>query len=145
MKRTSRLLLCILLAAFVFAPAESSAGDEESTQVVVFYFHRTLRCQTCLNIEALARYDVNFNLAEEMEKGILDWRLVNFQEKENTHFAEDFHLEGPSLILAEYAGLRLARWRNLEKVWELSDDPVAFDAYVLGEIRKFLAGETKAD
>lgn len=120
-------------------PATPSGPD----QVVLTYFHRTLRCQTCLLIENLAGFAVTQNLFKEIEAGTLVWRPVNVDQPENTHFLTDFKLEGQALVLASYKGGQLQDWRVLEEVWNLHGDPAAFDVYVLDAVRAFLSTHTQ--
>lgn len=108
-------------------------------QVVLYYFHRTLRCQTCRLIEDLAGFAVTQNLFKEIEAGTLAWRPVNVDQPENAHFLGDFKLETQALVLVSYQGGRLQEWRNLEKIWNLHGDPAAFDVYVLEAVKAFLS------
>ena len=123
------------------------AGTETEARVVATYFHRTLRCQTCLHIESLARYDVTCVMASDMESGQLAWRLVNFEDEENVHFAEEFGLDGPSLVITLECGGDVVKWVRLDRVWNLCDDVEAFDEYVLGTLVEYLmaASEIAAD
>jgi len=116
-------------------PVAAAGGD----QVVVYYFHRTLRCQTCLAIEDLAAFAITQNLIVEIERGALAWRPVNVDQEADAHFVDDFALETQALVVAAYHEGALVRWRNLEKVWDLHPTPAAFDAYVLSAVRGFLA------
>jgi hypothetical protein len=117
------------------APLAAAGGD----QVVVYYFHRTLRCQTCLAIEDLAAFAITQNLIGEIERGALAWRPVNVDQEADAHFVDDFALETQALVVAAYHEGALLRWRNLEKVWDLHPTPDAFDAYVLAAVHEFIA------
>lgn len=134
----SLVLSCLLLTTLAAAeepPAKESAPD---APVVAYYLHRTLRCQTCLTIESLARYDIDTEMTAEVESGRLAWRLVNFEEPGHAHFVEDFALTGPSLVLARYVDGKVAAWERLDRAWELYGDVEAFDRYVLGAVERFL-------
>ena len=135
----TRLLKSALLAAILSAITASAAPVEPLDGVVVTYFHRTLRCQTCLMIEGLSEFTVSQELAEELAAGTVTWRVVDFEQEANAHEVDIFSLVAPSLIIAEYAADRPVRWRNLDRMWELAGDPDAFDVYVLAGVRKYLA------
>lgn len=115
--------------------------------MVATYFHRTLRCQSCLQIESLARYGVTNVKASDMESGGLEWRSLNFEEDENAHFEEDFELEGPSLVITLEDGDGVVKWARLDRVWDLLYDVDSFDKYVLGTVEEYLldASELVAD
>lgn len=107
-------------------------------RVVATYFHRTLRCQTCLQIEALARYDVMQVMASDVESGHLVWRALDYEKEPDARHEERFGLEGPSLVLTLEDSGNILRWVRLDRVWELSADVAAFDAYVLGALEEYL-------
>ncbi len=137
-----RLMLGLVLLAGVVGQA--LAEEAAMPRVAATYFHRTLRCQTCLQIEALSRYDVTQVLADEVAGGELSWRKVNFEEEGSTHFIEQFSLEGPSLVISLECGDRIIRWERLDRVWDLHDDVQAFDRYVLGSIEDFLVAASES-
>lgn len=132
--RQTLIALTILAALAGSVPA----GAEPEPRVVATYFHRTLRCQTCLRIESLARRAVTETLASDTESGRLVWRLVNMQETENEHVAEEFELESPMLVLTLEDGGDVIRWQRLDRIWQLVDDEEAFHAYVLRALEEYL-------
>ena len=129
-----------LLAAAAGATPEPAEGR---LQVAATYFHRTLRCQTCLQIEALARYDVTGVMASDVESGRLVWRSVDYEVEKEALYRERFGLEGPSLVLTIEEGGEVLRWVRLDRVWEFSTDVPAFDKYVLGALEDFLTEASK--
>lgn len=60
-RQTGRLLTGLLIVAAM--AAASHAETRTPPRVVATYFHRTMRCQVCLQIEALAHYDIAKTLA----------------------------------------------------------------------------------
>ncbi|UCF32542.1 MAG: hypothetical protein JSV78_09415 [Phycisphaerales bacterium] len=120
---------------------EGGAADvvtAADTKFVAYYFHRTLRCPTCLAIEEQARNAVETGYLEELEAGKLEWHPVNIEEPGNEHFESDFELSTSSLVLVEMKGDEIVRWKNLEDVWELVHDGPAFQKYVWTELTTFL-------
>ena len=130
------VLICLVMPAFSTAAEQPATAVVPDAPVVAYYFHRTIRCQTCLTIESLARHDVLTELAAEVESGQLAWRVVDLEE--HAHFVEEFGLEGSSLVIARYIDSEVTAWERLDRTWELYDDVDAFDAYVLGAIERFL-------
>jgi hypothetical protein len=117
-------------------PAPARAGQK----FIAYYFHRTLRCPTCLAIERNAKRSVEQGFAADLKSGRLAWRAVNIEERGNEHFEKDFELESSSLVLAEMKGDHVLRWKNLEQVWELVGNPPRFHEYVQSELRAFMGG-----
>jgi hypothetical protein len=110
-------------------------------RVVATYFHNTTRCATCRNIEQLARETMETAFATEMATGQLVWRALNMEQKENEHYAIDYGLTSPSLVLAEMDGDREVRFKVLEETWTLIHRKLQFEPYVENETRAFLEGD----
>jgi hypothetical protein len=121
-------------------PTATSQAADAQRQFVAYYFHRTVRCQTCLSIEKQSREAIELGYNGELSAGRLEWHAVNIEEPGNEHFEQDFELQTQSLVLAEMAGERATRWKLLPKVWELVEDPYGFQEYVVAEVALFLGG-----
>lgn len=120
---------------------KSEVAVDSTDKIIAFYFHTTKRCASCRKIEAYSKEAIATAFADELESGILEYRPVNTDEKENRHFIADFQLYTKSLILAEYTGGERERWKNLDKVWRLLKDKDAFQGYVRDEVRAFLEAQ----
>jgi hypothetical protein len=105
--------------------------------VSVVYFHGKLDCSTCRDIEAYAREAVTRGLAAPLPSSPVEWREVDFDERPNEHFKQEFDLVATSLLLVEVRGGRPVRWKMLPDVWSLVGDKAKFVQYVRGELRRF--------
>lgn len=148
-----RILEASLLALLLLAPGPAGAADapkapatgtsEVSTapNVVVHYLHGTARCANCFNIEKWSKAALETGFPAEMKSGRLEWRMFNTDEDAHAHFVEDFQLYTKAIVLGEVKDGKVARWKNLEKIWDLLRDEAAFKAYIAGETRAFLDGK----
>lgn len=147
--RALMLIFVGVSLVWVFAKdAARQSGSGQSADVsevsgapagfTLYYFHGNVRCKTCQGLESLARQTAAESLADEIRAGRLAFRVVNFDESDHRHFINDFELPGSQLVVAESSGERPGRFLQLQDVWYLSDDPVAFQEYVAGEVRKFM-------
>ena len=109
------------------------------TKVIVYYFHGTARCQTCLDIERHARETVFESHFADLMEGTIEWRSVNYEVPENRHFSNDFDLPYPSLVIVREQAGYTAEWKLLGKTWELVSDPAALRDYVQAELGALLA------
>ena len=118
--------------------AQAKAGIP-APRVIAYYFHGTARCVTCKKIEAFAREAIGESFPDAIQDGRLEVRSVDYEEPENEHFLEDYHLASPSLVLVDprMTG-RPGSWKILQEVWQLNDDKPAFFAYVKDEVGNFL-------
>jgi hypothetical protein len=135
------LLLCTGPVASAEGGIPSPGGPESGKHrtVVVYSFHGTLRCTTCLRVEQGAEAAIKGNFGRDLVDGSLAWRSVNVRLPENQHFAAEYNVASWGLVLVEYLGERPRKWRNLSLAGELVRiDPATFHRYVSAEVRTFL-------
>jgi len=111
-----------------------------SPEVVAFYFHRTIRCRSCLDIEEWARQAIEMHFSGELAAGLVEWRAVNIEEPGNEHYEKDYELRTQSLILIRMKDGKPTEWKNLKSVWELLGDHARMTEYVRAEVLSFLGG-----
>lgn len=116
--------------------ATAEAGAER--HFVLYYFHGQRRCQTCLTIEAYAEEAARAGFGKELESGVLEWTVVNIDEKENAHFVEDFSLPSSSLVVVEMGRDGPVRHQILQDVWLLVGKKQEFLEYIRRAVREYL-------
>ncbi len=114
------------------SPAPTPAPTADT---LVYYFHASVRCRTCVTIEAYARETVTTAFGAELQARRLTWQAVNVQEPANQHFVRDFQLYTRSLVVVDAKDPK--RFKVLDRVWQLVHDKPAFQRYVEQEIRGF--------
>ncbi len=117
------------------APTTTNPTAEAAPRYIAYYFHRTLRCATCLSIEKQSHDALTLFFGDTPR-----WRAVNIEEPGNEHFERDFSLERQALVLVELDGAQVKRWKLLPRVWDLVDDSGGFQEYVVSEVAEFLGG-----
>ena len=149
--------LTLLVAALSFATHPTAAAraqdrraapdwvdpteDKLPPGILVYYFHNTVRCRTCLAMESMAEEAIRGEFADDLDSGVLVWRTINLQNPECEHFASQYDLDGPSLVMVEWADGKEVRWKNLERIWEFADSPVQYRQYVSRELAAYIDGE----
>lgn len=109
-------------------------------KVLVYYFHRTRRCPTCRKIEAYAEEAIRTSFQDDLASGRVEWRSLNTDEPENSHFVKDYKLVAQSLVLVGMDEDKQTRWKNLDKVWEYVHFKPQFQDYVVESTIEFVAG-----
>jgi hypothetical protein len=152
------LLLSLLLGAAAAAGAEEIAttgdstvtaedssatamADTEPVTYIAYYFHGTQRCATCLKLEAYSQEALETGFEKELADSSLIWRVVNYDEKDNKHYIDDYKLFTKAVILSRVENGREVGWTNLDKIWQLVNSKDDFIAYIQAETRAFIAGE----
>jgi hypothetical protein len=123
------------------SPVQASAEREDqapSNQIVAYYFHGDVRCDTCRALEAYAHDALVEGFPEAMREGQLLWRTVNVDQPGNAHYVDDYQLWTRSLVLIQLRGGRQVKWKNLEAIWDLVGERERYVEYVQGEIRAML-------
>lgn len=109
------------------------------SRIIAYYFHVTVRCTTCKTIEAYSREAILNHFKNDLDRGRLEWQVVNVQLPENRHFVQDYQLFTKSVVLVHIAGGKQQSYKILNDVWELVGDKARFQAYIDKETRGYLA------
>ncbi len=92
------LLLPAAPAAPRLAAQSKTVKATEKSSVIVYYFHTSRRCKTCLSIERITK-----NVVEEQygkDKNIV-FRALNIEDEENAALAEQYEVAGSSLLVCK--------------------------------------------
>ncbi len=119
------------------APGKAAKGT--NTQVIAYYFHGTVRCETCLKIEKQARELISTRFAADVATERLVFKPVNYDKPENAHFSKDYKLPCPSLVLVRQKAGKDQEWKLLGQTWTFVQVPPRLDQYIEEETSKFLA------
>jgi len=115
--------------------------DAGERSIVVYYFHTTNRCYSCTQLEKQTYLAIAEGFEQELSDGRVKFASLNVDQEENRHFVKDYKLYTKSVIVSDAAQGKEVRWKNLQKVWELLRDDVAFTDYVQEEVRQYLKDE----
>lgn len=118
--------------------APPAAEQLPDNALVVYYFHGDTRCPTCRKIESYSHDAVQTAFADELADNKLLWKVVNYEQPESSHFATEYEIVSPTVVLVRTAEGAVADWRNLARVWELVGDREAFTEYIQDETRSML-------
>lgn len=126
------------------SPAESSsrpaaAATSPGVRLIAYYLHGKVRCPTCMSIEAYAKEAVETGFGGELKGGRIRWEVVDYEAPGNEHFATDYKLAAPGVVLVRMRDGHPVAWRSLPEVWELVGDKPEFIKLVQKNIRELLA------
>ncbi|MFH1066755.1 MAG: nitrophenyl compound nitroreductase subunit ArsF family protein [bacterium] len=141
MKKTVLALLAVIVAAHLYMfplQAEETTASKPISQVVVYYFHGTLRCPSCHLIEQYAKETVERDFAGQLSSGRAVFKIINVEEKGNEHFTNDYQLYTKSVVVSLVKNGKEEKWKNLKEVWPLLRNKEKFSAYVKDEVGKYL-------
>lgn len=104
----------------------------------VYYLHGNVRCPTCRTIEATAQEAVETGFADALQAGQVQWQVINYELPGNEHYAQDYEIAAPSVVLTKHVAGKQTQWKALPEVWELVDDKPAFVRFVQDSLREFM-------
>lgn len=130
LKNTAMLIFFLIL----IAGDGLSRADTPENSVTVYYFHRTLRCPSCLLLEELTREAVLSGFETELKDGRLRFVIVNLDEGDHEHFVKDYGLSFQSVVLSKIENGKEKEWKRLDKVWEILHEETKLIEYIQEEI-----------
>lgn len=107
-------------------------------KVVVYYFHNTRRCPTCMGIQKGIEETIDAKFTKDIEAGMLEFRELNMEDAANKPYVTQFQLAFSTMIVAAEADGNTRKWENAGKVWDLAHSPDELKAYVEKMIRQQL-------
>lgn len=116
----------------------ATPSNKNSSTVIAYYFHRTMRCPTCLAIETNAARVIEDNFPQQIADGRLTWIPYNLDDPGGKEFEKEFDVSVSTLVLSKMANGNHTEYKKLEKVWDFIGDYGKFDGYVQTEVRQFL-------
>lgn len=125
---------------------EIQSGGQKNTSgnapvengIVVYYFHTTKRCQSCLKAEKLSKETVETFFKNEIDSGKVKYLAINTDEPENAHYIKDYQLFSKSLIISLYKNSKEVKFKNLTEIWQLIYNDEGFRDYVKSEIENLI-------
>jgi len=124
------LLLMVTISGIGIVQSQNKPQTTDKTRVLVYYFHATSRCPTCLAIEDNTKKTLETYFAKEMKDGIIKFRTVNVDEKENYKLAEKYEAGGSALFVTK-----------IDKGKEMKTDMTNFAfSYGRNNQEKFMSG-----
>lgn len=131
-----RVFISIFLIALLAIGTTKVFGSD--AKIVAYYFHGNARCTTCHKMEQYTKEAIEANFKDELVNGLLVFKAVNVDERENEHFVNDYQLYTKALIISYVKDDKEIEHKNLTKIWEYVRDKKRFFNYVVTEINNYL-------
>ena len=134
----NKLIITISILFLTFLCTCKSTGDtprtNSSTKYTAYYFHRTTRCASCLNLEAYTKELIE----TKFSRNSFTFESLNIDDKDKEHFIKDYNLEFSSVILVKFKNEEQIKWKNLDSIWSFTNDKDKFFEYAEKEINSFI-------
>jgi hypothetical protein len=113
--------------------------------VKVYYLHSNARCPTCRTIEEYAKEAVETGFAEDLKNKQIVWQVINYEKPGNEHYASDYNVVAPNVVLVKFKAGKQVAWKGLPEVWEHVGDKAVFVEFVQKSLREFLRDDSAAN
>jgi hypothetical protein len=70
------------------------------SHIEVVYFHRTERCESCLNAENYTRETLDKYFADQLKNGLISLQVLDVEKPENAALVQKFDAAGSALYLS---------------------------------------------
>ena len=104
----------------------------------VYYFHATMRCEGCIRIEDFTQSSLQSSFSKQLQDSLIKFSSIDFLQPENGHFQDDYQFDSQTLVISKRVNGKEVKWKNLDKIWDVSSDPEKFKKYITKEIKKFI-------
>lgn len=95
MKKAFFILLTVVLVGDVFA--QDIQKPTEKTRLLIYYFHLTHRCNTCIKIENTTKKVLNTYYSKELKDGTIIFQSFNCELPENKKLVDKYQAYGATL------------------------------------------------
>jgi hypothetical protein len=116
----------------------SDRPKTKADRVVVYSFHRSVRCPACIKMEAYTKKALYKSFAERLEDGSVELKVVDYERPENEHFRDEFALFGASVVLVRIQDGKQTGFENLMNLVVLVDQEVVFIQSLQEQLAAFL-------
>lgn len=137
-KIQSSILISLLVLLF-----SSISYSQEQVKFDIYYFHATMRCESCIQIEELTKSAVQEHFASELTSGLISLTSIDFLQPENQNMQDKYQFDSQTLIVSKKINGTEVKWINLDKMWDYLSKPEKFKKYIVKEIKKFTKIKSK--
>ncbi|MAT15060.1 MAG: hypothetical protein CMJ46_07295 [Planctomyces sp.] len=102
------------------------------------YFHRTERCPTCKMLGGYSAEAVKKGFAKQMTEGSVEFRMIDFEKKENAGLVKAYKVTGPALILAKITDNNVEKYQDMDQIWTKVREKPKFIEYVQTGVKAYL-------
>jgi hypothetical protein len=102
------------------------ATSDATTALTAIYFHAPHRCPTCKKIEAYTHEALQPAIADRQ----IVWQVADYTAPENAVMVDRFKVLTSTVVLTETRNGEVVRFKNVEEVWDHTDNQTEFVAFM---------------
>jgi hypothetical protein len=124
-------------------PSAAGYASAPTDRLIVYCFHSTVRCPTCLHMESYAREALDDEFADAIRNRRIEFLAIDVERSENEHFRDDYQLVGPAVVLVRVRDGKTVKWDNLIEVARLLRNKSRCVEYIREQVRAAMEGSQR--
>jgi hypothetical protein len=108
--------------------------------VLAYYFHRTLRCHSCLLMETTVAREIEEHFSRQIQEGQVVWTSVDIEDPSAEALRQQLDVRSNGWVLARVEHGVYKDSKSLDKLWGLLGRPDDFSKCVVDEVNACLSG-----
>ncbi len=121
-------------SAQIQAPMKNGVG--------IYFFHMSVRCNPCLNMEAFTQRTLGDHFSEQMKDNTLQYKKVNIDDPRYRHLIDRYSIFTSTIVLVRF---REGKEKNFEsltaQVWQLYNSEQKFVSMLKQELSRFMSDD----
>lgn len=122
----------------VLGPIKIMADAKPTDRVVVYQFHRRFRCEACYKLEKAITETLDSQFPEQLADGTIVFNVVDLDGEDNGRYEKRYAFFYNTVIIAVVRGDEDLKFKNIEKVWQLTDNRDELMEFVRSEVEEYL-------
>ncbi len=108
--------------------------------VGIYFFHTSVRCNPCLNMEAFTQQTLGDHFSEQMKDNTLQYKKINIDDARYRHLIDRYSIFTSTIVLVRF---REGKEKNFEsltaQVWQLYNSEQQFVSMLKQELSRFMS------
>ena len=122
----------------ITSPAELRADSHTTERVVIYQFHRRFRCEACYTLEKAINETLETHFSTQVANDKLVYKVIDLDAGGGKKFEKRYDFFYNTVIITVMRGDEDLKFKNIEEVWQLTEDKGKLIEYVKTELEEYL-------
>ena len=127
-----------IVPGMITSPAELRADSQATERVVIYQFHRRFRCEACYSLENAINETLKTHFPEQVADGKLAYEIIDLDAEGNKRYEKRYDFFYNTVIIAGMSGDEDLKFKNIEEVWQLTEDKGKLIEFIRVELEEYL-------
>ena len=119
-------------------PAELRADSKATERVVIYQFHRRFRCEACYSLENAIKETLDTHFSTQLANDKLVYKVIDLDAVDGKKYEKRYDFFYNTVIIAMMNGDEDLKFKNIEEVWQITEDKGKLIEFVRTELEEYL-------